>query len=46
MQAQASYLKGCVDAMRELKVPVAFPGCRDRARLHGQELEQFMGDDL
>lgn len=46
MQAQASYLKGCVDAMRSLGIPVSFPGCRDQSRLHRQELEQFMEQDI
>lgn len=46
MQAQASYLKGCVDAMKTLKVPVAFPGCRDMAVLHRKELNEFMDQDI
>lgn len=45
MQAQASYLKGCVDGMKELKVPLAFHGCRDKAILHWQELEQLFYED-
>lgn len=40
--AQASYLKGCVDALKELKIPVAFPGCRDKANKHRQEIEAFI----
>lgn len=39
---QASYLKGCVDALKEIKVPVAFPGCRDKSLLHRQEVEQII----
>jgi hypothetical protein len=42
MQAQASYLKGCVDAMKELKIPVAFHGCRDKSIIHRQELNSIM----
>ncbi len=42
MQAQASYLKGCVDGLKKLKVPVAFHGCRDASMLHHRELEVFM----
>jgi hypothetical protein len=42
MHAQASYLKGCVEAMKELGVPVAFHGCRDRAFRHRRELDAFM----
>jgi hypothetical protein len=45
MQAQASYLKGCVDALKELKIPLAFHGCRDKATLHWQELEKFFYED-
>jgi hypothetical protein len=45
-QAQASYLKGCVDALKEFKVPVAFPGCRDKSLLHRQELDSIMAQDL
>ena len=40
-QAQASYLKGCVDAMKTLKIPIAFPGCRDQSILHRQELDKL-----
>lgn len=45
-QAQASYLKGCVEAMKELRIPVAFPGCRDKSLLHRQELDLIMKQDL
>jgi hypothetical protein len=41
-QAQASYLKGCVDALKTLKVPLAFTGCRDRSILHRQEIDAIM----
>jgi hypothetical protein len=44
--AQASYLKGCVDAYRALNIPAAFARCRDSAHLHRQELDSFMGLDL
>jgi hypothetical protein len=44
--AQASYLKGCVDAYRALNIPAAFARCRDNAHLHRQELDSFMGLDL
>lgn len=46
MQAQASYLKGCVDAMKSLGVPISFPGCRDQAVLHRKELDVFMSQDI
>lgn len=45
-QAQASYLKGCVEAFKEIKVPIAFPGCRDKSLIHRRELDQLMGEDL
>lgn len=45
MHAQASYLKGCVDAMKDLKIPLAFHGCRDKSIIHRQELETFMLQD-
>ena len=45
-QAQASYLKGCVEAMKDLKIPVAFPGCRDKAIVHRRELDSIMDQDL
>lgn len=45
-QAQASYLKGCVDAMIELKIPVSFPGCRDKAIVHRRELDSLMAQDI
>jgi len=42
MQAQASYLKGCVDAMKEIKLPVTFETCRDKSLFHRKELEGIM----
>ena len=45
-QAQASYMKGCVDAMKDLKIPVAFPGCRDKAVIHRRELDSIMDQDI
>ena len=45
-QAQASYLLGCVEAMKVLRVPVSFPGCRDRSIVHRRELDQIMDQDL
>jgi hypothetical protein len=41
-QAQASYLKGCVDALKTLRVPKALSGCRDRSILHRQEIDGMM----
>ena len=45
-QAHASYLKGCVDAYHDLKIPVAFPTCRDKSFIHRQELDSIMDQDL
>ncbi|WPU64848.1 hypothetical protein [Peredibacter starrii] len=45
-QAQMSYLKGCVDAKKELKIPEVFEGCRDKSLLYRQELEEIMGQGL
>lgn len=45
-QAQASYMKGCVDAMKDLKIPIAFPGCRDKAIVHRRELDSIMEQEL
>lgn len=45
-QAQMSYLKGCVEAKKELKIPQVFEGCRDKSLLHRQELEEILGQDL
>ena len=45
-QAQAPYLKGCVDAFHQIKVPMAFEGCRDKSLIHRRELDQIMNQDL
>lgn len=41
-QAQASYLKGCVDGLKELNLSDVFPGCRDKSVKHRKELDNFM----
>lgn len=46
MQAQASYLKGCVDGLKKLGVPLPFHGCRDMSVLHRRELDEFMDQDI
>jgi hypothetical protein len=38
----ASYLKGCADTSVELKVPVFFENCRDKAKLHKQEVKALL----
>lgn len=45
-QAQASYLKGCVDALKDLKITAAFRGCRDKSILHRRELDSIMEQDI
>ena len=45
-QAQASYLKGCVDAFHDIKMPIAFETCRDKAVIHRRELDSIMDQDL
>lgn len=45
-QAQASYLKGCVLALKDLNIPAVFTGCRDKAFLHRQELNSMMSQDF
>jgi hypothetical protein len=44
--AQASYLKGCVDAFHDLKIPGAFTTCRDKSLIHRRELDSIMEQDL
>lgn len=44
-QAQASYLKGCVMALRDLNIPSVFTGCRDKAILHREELNSMLGQN-
>lgn len=38
----SSYMKGCVDAFTELKVPVSFENCRDKAKLHKKEVQEIL----
>ena len=45
-QAQASYLKGCVIALKDLRIPAAFSSCRDKAMLHRQELDLMLGQEI
>lgn len=42
-QAQASYMKGCVDAYNSVSMSPVFEKCRDIAKLHRKELNQIMG---
>lgn len=45
-QAQMSYLKGCVDAMKDQQIPVNFENCRDKSKAHRLELDSIMDQDL
>jgi hypothetical protein len=45
-QVQASYLKGCVDAYKELKLGPAFPSCKERAKNYRMEIESILSQDL
>jgi hypothetical protein len=42
---RSSYLKGCVDAYKSLKVPLAFETCLDKAILHEKEVREIMDQD-
>ncbi len=38
----ASYMKGCVDTYKEMKMPASFELCRDRAKLHKDQVMHNM----
>jgi hypothetical protein len=42
VQAKASYLKGCVDAHRSLKLGPSFPYCEEQSKFHYDELKYIM----
>lgn len=42
---RSSYLKGCVDAYKSLKVPLAFETCLHKAILHEKEIREIMDQD-
>lgn len=39
---QASYLRGCVEAFKELGVPTSFEYCRDKAKDHQNEVREMI----
>jgi hypothetical protein len=39
---RSSYLKGCVDAFKELRLPLAFDHCLEKAKIHEQEVRQIV----
>jgi len=45
-QAQMSYLKGCVDARKELNASPIFNHCRDRAKDHLKEINEIMNSPI
>ncbi len=42
IQAKASYLKGCVDAHRSLRLGPSFPYCEEQSKHHYHELDEIM----
>ncbi|MBA2405071.1 MAG: hypothetical protein H0V66_09900 [Bdellovibrionales bacterium] len=42
MHIKASYLRGCVDAFKDMKLPISFETCRDKAQLHREEVQSIM----
>ncbi len=38
----ASYLRGCVEAFKELGVPTSFEHCRDKAKDHQNEVKEII----
>ncbi len=45
-QAQMSYLKGCVDARKELKVSPSFNHCQQKAKVHLKEINEIMNSPI
>jgi hypothetical protein len=41
-QARSSYLRGCVDAYHDLKIPKVFTHCVEKAKAHEKELMEIM----
>ena len=39
---QASYLRGCVEAFKELGVPISFEHCRDKAKNHQNQVKEMI----
>jgi hypothetical protein len=39
---QASYLRGCVEAFKELGMPASFEHCRDKAKDHQHEVREII----
>ncbi len=41
-QVQFSYMKGCVDAYKDLKLGPSFPDCREKAKEHRNEIKSII----
>jgi hypothetical protein len=41
-QAQMSYMRGCVEAMKTIKLVPSFPECKEKAITHRLELQSIM----
>ncbi len=41
-QVQFSYMKGCVDAYKDLKLGPSFPDCREKAKAHRMEIKSII----
>ncbi len=44
-QVQFSYLKGCVDAYKEIKLGPAFETCKAKAKDHRLEIQSILDQD-
>ncbi len=45
-QVQQSYMKGCVDAYKDIHLGPAFESCKVKAKDHRMEIESILGQDL
>lgn len=45
-QVQFSYLKGCVDASKELKLGPSFETCKLKAKEHRLEIQSILDQDV
>lgn len=45
-QVQFSYMKGCVDAYKDLKLGPSFPDCREKAKEHRNEIKSIIDQPL
>lgn len=39
---RSSYLKGCVDALKEIGLPLAFEHCLEKAKRHEKEVREIV----